>query len=103
MFISFATSNPSLAIRISAENDVSTIRIEVFPRRILKIERYVVVINFVEKFEKKIEEHIYIYIGFRFDISMGFFFFFFKESDCLSQVFHRKFLEGGVKRKETKE
>lgn len=57
-----------------------TVRIEVIPRRILKVERYVAVINFVEKFEKKkeIEEYIYILgiyiIGFRFDISMGFFF-----------------------------
>lgn len=79
-----------------------TVRIEVIPRRILKVERYVAVINFVEKFEKKkeIEEYIYIY-----RISIRYFngIFFFKESDCLSQVFHRKFLEGGVKRKETKD
>lgn len=85
MFISFATSNPSLAIRISAENDVSTIRIEVFPRRILKIERYVVVINFVEKFEKKIEEHIYIYrISIRY--FNGIFFFFLRKA-----IVYRKF------------
>lgn len=67
----------------------------------LKVERVRWPINLVEKFQRK-QRNIYDFDSI-FRLVIFFPFFFFKGDDCLSQTFHRKFPEEGVKRKETKE